>query len=401
MWLGSNSARVIAAVALGALGVAGCGQKSPRLGVGATSPTGSSATNCGVSLCVSTPSTSSSSSTTAAPPSTATTGTWVPATANLAGLASECGNMSLVSATPDRDMVIAGIAQQGLWTIQNGSNTWTRLGQGAGSAKITNRPSSITYDPVHPNTFWESGIYNSGGAYETVDNGITFKALGNLVHTDYLSVDLSDPLRRTLLSGRHERSNLFKSADGGATWVDISSALPSGVGWTTSPLVLSSSTFLLGTTQGSSSGVFRTADGGATWSRVYNGAISGPALVAKSNGAIYWLLDRGGGIIRSTDQGLTWKTVLGPGLVSASSGSLIQLPDGRLATFGVYVIVSADQGATWKTVGSPMPYTPVGMVYSPPRKAFYIWRFDCNTGGDTSVKADAIERLTFDYTARG
>jgi hypothetical protein len=397
MWLRSNSGRVFAALALGALGIAACAQNTPSSAVSGTIPSGPSTTNCGVSLCVST-STSSVSSTTATP---APAATWVPVTANLAGLASECGNMSLVSARTDRDMVIAGVAQQGLWTLASGSSTWTRLGQGPGSAKITNRPSSITYDPLHPDTFWESGIYNSGGAYETMDDGVTFKQLGDLVHTDYLSVDLSDPARRTLLSGRHEQSSLFKSADGGATWVDRSSTLPSGIGWTTSPLVLSASTFLLGTTEGTSSGIFRTADGGATWSRVYTGSISGPALVAKSNGAIYWLLDKGAGIIQSTDQGLTWKTVLGPGVVSTSSASLIELPDGRLATFGVTVIVSADHGATWQTVGSPLPYTPVGMVYAPYRKAFYIWRSDCNTGGDTSVKADAIERLTYDYTARG
>jgi photosystem II stability/assembly factor-like uncharacterized protein len=262
---------------------------------------------------------------------------------------------------------------------------------------ITNRPSSITYDPSHPNTFWESGIYNSGGVYETMDNGVTFKQLGNLIHTDFVSVDLSDPARRTLLSGRHETSNLYRSGDGGATWVDISSTLPAGIGYTTSPLVVNARVHLLGTATVPGSGVFRTTDGGATWSRVFQGGVAGPALVAKSDGAIYWLLADGNGLIRSTDQGLTWQTVVGPGRISTSTGSLIELPDGRLATLGGYVIVSADHGVTWQAVGPPLPYSPTGMIYAPFRKAFYVWRFDCNVGGDTSVKPDAIERLDYDY----
>jgi photosystem II stability/assembly factor-like uncharacterized protein len=294
-------------------------------------------------------------------------------------------------------MVVAGIAKQGLWTIANGSTMWTRLGEAAGSAKITNRPSSITYDPVHLDTFWESGLYNGGGAYETLDNGVTFKQLGTLIHSDFVSIDLSDPARRTLLSGRHETSNLYRSGDGGATWVDLSSNLPSGIGYTTSPLVVSSSVHLLGTTAGTASGVFRTTNGGATWARVHTGAVAGAALVAKSDGAIYWLLDRGAGIIRSTDQGATWQQVLGAGQTSDSASSLIELPDGRLATYAASVIVSADHGASWTRIGAPLPYSPTGMTYAPISKAFYVWRFDCVSGGDTSVKADAIERLAYDY----
>src|SRR5215510_14970547 len=96
--------------------------------------------------------------------------TWTNATANLAGLNSECGNMSFLSARPDRDMLIAGIALKGLWAMNAGATSWTQLGQGAGSAVITNRPSSITYDAAHPDTFWESGLYNGAGAYRTDDN---------------------------------------------------------------------------------------------------------------------------------------------------------------------------------------------------------------------------------------
>lgn len=372
--------------------VTACGHTAePR-----TEAEGPITTSCGIALCeVKPPFASSGSSLPSA--SGGTQSSWVDATGNLTGLASQCGNLTLMSAPPDQDTVIAGVALQGLWASTNGSSTWARLGQGSGSAQITNRPSSITYDPSNPNVFWESGLYNGGGAYETKDGGVTFTQLGTLTHTDYLSVDLSDPAMRTLLSGRHEASNLYRSTDGGATWVNISSTLPAGIGYTTSPVVVSSQVFLLGTTSAPAAGVFRSSDGGATWARVYSGAISGPALVVNSGATIYWLLANGQGVIKSSDKGLTWQRTVGPGVVGLASTSLIELPDGRLATLGATVIVSADGGVSWLPVGPTLPYVPTGLIYAPIRKAFYIWQFDCMGSGPDPVKAGAIMRWVYDY----
>ena len=116
-------------------------------------------------------------------------GNWVNVTSNLAGMASECGNMTYVSSKPSEDLVIAGVARQGLWASSDGGTSWHRLGTGAGSARIVNRTGSIVYDPAHPNVFWESGIYNSNGVYRSDDDGTTFSALGTIGHIDSVSVD--------------------------------------------------------------------------------------------------------------------------------------------------------------------------------------------------------------------
>src|SRR5262249_39024632 len=222
--------------------------------------------------------------------STPSAGVWVNATANLAGLSSECGNLSLVSARPDLDMMIAGVALRGLWSSSAGAASWTQLGQASGSDTITNRPSAIVYDPAHSGTFYESGIYNGGAVYKTTDSGATFTRLGIISHSDGVSVDFSDPLRRTLLAGGHEQeSKVYRSNDGGGIWTEVGASLPAGSGYSSIPVVIDAQTHLIGTYSGAAAGVFRSLDGGATWNQVYAGAVRSQPLIA-SDRSMYWLL---------------------------------------------------------------------------------------------------------------
>ena len=327
---------------------------------------------------------------------------WSSVTANLSGLASECGNMSFVSARPDRDSLTAGVALRGLWSAASATAAWSPAGTGSGSAVIINRPSSIVYDPDHPSTWWESGIYNGAGVYRTDDDGATFIQLGSAAHLDLVSVDLSDPARRTLLAGGHESGQkLLQSLDGGNTWVDLGPHLPATAGDTAWPLVQDAQTYLVGSNNGTSSGVFRSIDGGTNWTMVYKGAVRARPLVG-SDLSLYWILDRDAGMIRSTDHGANWTAVAGPGTLSTTSGpSLVELPDGRLAApGGGFVLISGDHGSNWGRSGSPLPYSPVGMVYSRFRKAFYVWRFDCSPAASQPVSQDAIMSLSFDWQAK-
>jgi hypothetical protein len=148
--------------------------------------------------------------------------TWGNVTNNLANMSSQCGNLTMLSLDPSSGGVIAGVALDGLWRSINGGASWSQLGTGTGSDAITNRPGSIIYDPAHPGTFWESGIYNSYGVYKTIDDGATFHHLGSTTHDDYVSVDFTDPARETLLAGGHETAQrVDKSTDGGQTWTNI------------------------------------------------------------------------------------------------------------------------------------------------------------------------------------
>ena len=314
---------------------------------------------------------------------------WVDVTGNLAGMPSECGNLCLLSAVPGQDRIIAGIAKRGLWQTTDGGATWQPLGQGAGSDVIVNRPSRILYDPANVDVFWESGIYNSSGVYQTTNGGQTFQHLGSVRHDDDVNVDFSDAQRRTLLAGGHEQSRtVWKSVNGGLTWTNVGSALPEGTKFSSNPLLIDASTYLVnasGWGKGTG-GVYRTMDGGMTWSQVSTLEANGAALSA-SDGSIYWPLMYDRGVIRSTDQGRTWTQVCGGGTIKGSH--LIELPDHKLAAIGGKGIkVSADHGATWTPVLVPLPIQPSGLIYAPLRQAFFVWQWDC---GD-KVLTNAVYR---------
>jgi hypothetical protein len=288
---------------------------------------------------------------------------WMNITGTLAGMASECGNLTLLSATQDSDTIVAGVAHRGLWANNRG-NSWAPL---KGAHIIANRPSWIVYDPERPSVFWESGIYNGGGVYLTTDNGTSFRQLGSISHIDFVSVNFRDPERQTLLAGGHERAQtVYLSSDGGQTWTNIGVNLPAGSGASTHPLVLNSLTYVV-----NAGTVHRTTNGGDSWRQVSTERPTGPPLVT-TNGAIYWPAN--GGLLKSTDLGATW-THVGKDLQAVRP---VELSDGRLVAVGAtHLVISADAGKTWSPFGASLPFVPEGLIYSPSRRAFFVWHSDC------------------------
>jgi hypothetical protein len=320
--------------------------------------------------------------------------TWQNVTGNLSSMASECGNLTILSVVPSTGAIIAGVAQKGLW-VNNGGSTWTHLGDGAGSDVITNRPSWIVYDPVQPNTFWESGIYNGGGIYKTTDGGNTFKRLGSISHNDYVSVDITDPARQTLLAGGHEQpQTVHKSTNGGTNWNNAGATLPAGTKFSTQPVAINAQTYIVNS-QGWSSGtngIYRTVNGGTSWTQVSTAGPNGPPLIT-TNGTIYWAV--GGSLVKSSNQGQTWTNV-GSNLHFVTP---IQLPDGRLATFSNNSIaISSNEGTTWTPITPALPYNDAaGLVYSAQRQAFFVWRWDCGN----VVPANSIQMLSYAVAGPG
>jgi uncharacterized protein (TIGR03437 family) len=171
---------------------------------------------------------------------------------------------------------------------------------------------------------------------------------------------------------------IYQSVDGGAHWTDVHdfqpfylsqedslSPDPDAAGILVDPknssrVYVCCAYSLLG---GSASGVFRTDDGGKTWVEGGHGPTSGssgiwpPVLDPHDAGVLYasWF----GGLVRSGDAGLTWTAVnLPPSAPAAApydSGSLAIDPSGALYLVnenGGLFRRSAD-GTTWTTIQGP------------------------------------------------
>jgi hypothetical protein len=311
---------------------------------------------------------------------------WTNVTGMLAGLESECGNLTLVAADPCKNRVIAGVAKRGLYATNDRGATWRQLSSAAGSVNIVHRPSSIVFDPEHHDVIYESGIYGAlnDGVYKSEDGGESFKQLGQIGHIDLVSVDFGDPARKTLLAGAHEtKQKLFLSTDGGASFTDIGPKLPAGSHFSSAPLVLDARRFLLGACGwgDGTCGVFASADAGQTWKQTSSESPAGQPLVTRDLQLI-WSTIWGSGAILSADQGQSWSKASGP-----HAGAPIELPDGRLVAVGTdHLIASSDHGKSWTNLGEALPYQPAGVTYAPSQRAFFIWRNDCNN----AVLANAV-----------
>jgi hypothetical protein len=178
----------------------------------------------------------------------------------------------------------------------------------------------------------------------------------------------------------------------------VSTTFSEDIGFASYPHVVDANTYLVGTRSGASSAVLRSTDRGRTWSVVHPSGVSGPALVARSDDRLYWLLDQGGGVISSADGGATWTEQLAWGPAGGMAGSLIELPDGRLATLGTSnVVISDDHGVSWRAIGPQVPFEPSGLTFAPSQNAFYLWQFACDKSSEhIPVPAGSIMRLDVD-----
>src|SRR5450432_2691933 len=243
---------------------------------------------------------------------------WTNVTGKFAGMQSECGNMSGVFPSPFVDLLVLGVARQGLWSSTDGGATFGKLG--TSGDMILNRLSFVLWDPDNTKVFWASGIYGwespfTDSVFKTTDLGASFsgyKALSAIQSTnDSVSVDFTDPDRKLMLSGGHEQTGvLFRSTDAGATWTDIGHSLPANLGFCTATLVLDAKTLLVGCAasySGKNGAVLRSTNGGDAWTQVHDKGVAGQPLWA-SDGSIYWAAESGG-IYKSMDQGVAFTQV--------------------------------------------------------------------------------------------
>jgi photosystem II stability/assembly factor-like uncharacterized protein len=309
---------------------------------------------------------------------------WVNVTANLAGKSCACGNVYCMGAVPGQNKVIVGICGNiGMFATTDNGTSWQPLGTSSNWVD----PQTIVFDKDNPNTFWEIGIHG-GQIHKTTDGGATFTLLSTSPSGDGMGVDMSDPLRKTIVGGAHEGSGLKKSTDGGNTWSDITAGTS---GWTNFPVVVNSQIFIEGSTN---SGIYRTTNGGSSWSQVSTSSVTNSEACIAPNGDIYFIKAGSQAMLKSTDQGATWTSLAKSGDNGATFDNPIVMPDNSIVAAGAAGLIQCSDGKTWKTIVATLPSTGLikgQIAYNSVAKSFYMYFWDCTS----KVPAGAIWK--FDY----
>jgi uncharacterized protein (TIGR03437 family) len=237
----------------------------------------------------------------------------------------------------------------GVFKSVDGGATWTKANSGIASTNVT----VLAIDPVHSQTLYAA---TAAAVYKSVDGANTWSAIDTLSNAiSRLLVDAQNP------NIVYEVGNAMrKSTDGGATWNAVtfpqtfaSAALDprvSGHIFAVSNLVFGGS---FGGT-GQNPYLYRSVDGGATWIQVSLTSPTGPGLVVDGStnpSTIY-----NGMNSLSVDGGVTWAAIPTPPFQISSVTTLAVDTSGNLyaAAAGVGVFVSHDHAKTWTQVGTPV-----------------------------------------------
>ena len=284
---------------------------------------------------------------------------------------------------PGTDTVYARVGNVGIFASKDGGTHWTSTAappetSGTGGTVFT---SMFVFDPKDPQIFWIGSWHGYGdGLLKTIDGGKTFQRLGGTLDKDKgiegVSVDFTDPARKTIVIAEHEKGRVIMiSMDGGATWKNIGANLPKEThGDNNWPLLFNPNAIVVnGSTTGGASntntfGIWRSENLGETWTRVSDlSSNSRGAPLLTSKGYAFYPLKTG--LARTTDAGKTWVPLNSP-----TEGSIIELSDGRLAgKGGGYVQISSDNGEHWSVYGPKLPMqAPGALAYLPEMKALMI-----------------------------
>lgn len=150
-----------------------------------------------------------------------------------------------------------------VYKTTNGGNTWQDV-----SGSIYGTPYAVVLDPNNSNKAY---VLISGKVFRTSDGGGTWAASAGYVYGNDLAID---PVNTNILFAGYNKT-VYKSMDSGQNWTSYSTGL---LGYCNHLLISpsgSSSQFTWGAGggifYGSTAGVFRSADGGTTWQDISTG----------------------------------------------------------------------------------------------------------------------------------
>lgn len=284
------------------------------------------------------------------------------------------GNASLATTTPNT-------MSFGAMPLMVGNAIRFRLVDSSGyvhQTEIQNTPSVTNFswaanDMVHVRVSWDNKAIGTssindmvfasatdgfacgamGAIFKTTDGGATWVQLESTSTYDLYAIDFVDSNNGMAVG---EMGTILKTSDGGTTWLDVGGTLDNDLNG-----------FYFRTTSvafvvGSGGLILRTDDGGTTWSEITTGAVGDlrdVAILRASGDEAVVVIGSGGQIYRSTDDGLHFMPINAVSIPSGAPTSTEYMSISRTHQAGSYksyivgrsgmILRSSDAGSSWSS----------------------------------------------------
>jgi len=277
-------------------------------------------------------------------------------------------------------IIYVATASGGVWKTTNNGVTWEPIFDNENTSTI----GTIAVAPSDPSIVWAgTGEPNNrqssswgDGVYKSTDGGKSWTNMGLMDshHIGRVVIHSTNPdivyvAALGHLWGSNKQRGLFKTADGGKTWVNTL-FINEDTGFVDvaidpySPDTLYAAAYQRRRTGygfsggGPHSGLHKTTDGGKTWTHLTNGLPGGDTgrigvyIYRKDPNIVYAIIEnKDGGVFRSEDKGLSWKKMssTNPRPMYYSKIRIDPNNDQRIWVLGARMYTSEDGGITFRT----------------------------------------------------
>jgi photosystem II stability/assembly factor-like uncharacterized protein len=306
-----------------------------------------------------------------------------------------------IAIDPDAPQILYVVTgNYGVLKSTDHGTTWSLSNQGLGS--YTHH--AIVVDPRHPNVIYIGSW--SGGVSKSMDQGAHWRAMNDGLGNTAIEDLALDPANPEILYAA-TTSGVFKSPDGGASWIPYGQGLPIStienyerlLALPPGPVEL-----VLGTSQG----LFLRKKDASGWELVTDGVkdehITTLAYEPKRRVLYAGTIKRG--LLRSEDDGAHWAPPGGQLTTQWVSDIAIDPvhPDHLyVSTRGTGVFKSVDGGAHWQEINNGLPLRDIRSLAIDPRNPLTLFAgttlegmLKTTDGGRSWAPLHGFPRLTFD-----